>query len=95
VNAHRYVAVIHSRLSMQQVLAQAGLDPTKIAEKFAQLIDCQEPKWNPAKRRWDMSSDSRTQLETLKQIARLLNLYPAEPSKVEPEQVTVIADVPL
>jgi hypothetical protein len=35
------------------------------------------------------------QLEALKQIARLLNLYPGEPSQVEPEQVTVIVDVPL
>src|ERR1700724_1728262 len=51
-NAHRYVAAIRSRLSMQQVLAEAGLDRVTIAEKLAQLIDCLEPKWNPAKRQW-------------------------------------------
>jgi hypothetical protein len=39
-NAHRYVAAIRRRLSMQQVLAEAGLDPNQIAEKLAQLIDC-------------------------------------------------------
>jgi hypothetical protein len=53
------------------------------------------PKWNPAKGQWDMFPDFTAQLEALKQIARLLNLYPAEPSQVEPDQVTVIVDVPL
>jgi hypothetical protein len=94
-NAHRYVAAIRNRLSLQQVLAEAGLDPRKIAEKLAQLIDCLEPKWNPAEKRWDLFDNATAQLEAVKQIARLLNLYPAQPLKVESEQVNVIIDVPL
>jgi hypothetical protein len=81
--------------SMQQALGAAGLDPVKIAEKLAQLIHCLEPKWNPAEKHWDFFDDTTAQLEAIRQVARLLNLYPAEPSSVEPEQVTVIVDVPL
>src|ERR1700732_1069908 len=57
-NAHRYVAAIRNRLSMQQTLARAGLDRTKIAEKLAQLIDSKEPKWNAAHEDWDSFDDT-------------------------------------
>jgi hypothetical protein len=62
-----------------------GSDAVRIALKLdASSLTPQMSKWNPAKRRWDISSRILTaRLEALKQIARWLNLYPAEPSKVE------------
>jgi hypothetical protein len=92
-NAHRYANL--RRLEIQQALRIVGLDEVRIALKLDEVIDATTPKWNPAKRRWDIFPDFTTQLEALKQIVQLLNLYPAEASKVDPEQVTVIVDVPL
>lgn len=46
---------------MGNALDAAGLEPVKVAGKFAQLIDSQEPKWNPAKRRWKMLPDFTAQ----------------------------------
>lgn len=93
VDAHRYAKLC--RLEIQQAIRIVGLNELRIALKLAELIDATMPRGNPAKRQWDMFPDFTAQLEALKQIARLLNLYPAEPSQVEPEQVTVIVDVPL
>jgi hypothetical protein len=84
-----------NRLSLQQVLAQAGLDPRKFGEKPAQLIDSIKPEWNPAEKHWDFFDDTTAQLEATSQASRLLNSYPAEPLKIEPEQATVVMDVPL
>jgi hypothetical protein len=44
---------------------------------------------------WGLFRRYDTTLEAIKQVARLLNLDPAEPSKVESEQVKVTIDVPL
>jgi hypothetical protein len=43
----------------------------------------------------DVPRFSETARDSLKQIARLLDLYPAEPPKVGAEQVNLIIDVPL
>jgi hypothetical protein len=58
-------------------------------------MDAKEPKWNPAKTRWDTFENTTAQLEALKQINRLRNLYPAAPPPEDPITVNVIMDVDL
>jgi hypothetical protein len=94
-HAHRYVDAIRDRMSLQHAMRESGLDVRLIARKLARLMDATEPKWNCATQSWDMFENYAAQLEAIKQTARLLNLYPPEPTKVEPEQVTVIIDLPL
>jgi hypothetical protein len=94
-HAHRYVDAIRHRMTLQHAMKESGLDLRLIARTLARLMDATEPKWNCATQSWDTFENHTAQLEAIKQTSRLLNLYPAEPPKVKPEQVTVVIDVPL
>jgi hypothetical protein len=89
-HAYRYVEGCRKNLTLQARLRESGLDIRYLARKLAQLMDATEKKWNLATRQWDSFDNHAAQLEAIKQTARLLNLYPAERSKVESEQVNVI-----
>ena len=54
-----------------------------------------EPKGNCATISWDHFENYAAQLEAIKQTARLLNLYPAEPKEGDGTTVNVIIDVKL
>jgi hypothetical protein len=94
-HAYEYVRAIRDRVTLQQAMKRAGLDAMRVASKLNKLIDAKEPKWNPEKKRWDTFENTTAQLEAIKQTARLLNLYPAEPKEGDGSTVNVIFDVKL
>jgi len=94
-HAYRYTKAIRGRLSMQQEMRRAGLDVARICRKLDKLMDAQEPKWNLHTKQWDHFENCAAQLEAIKQTARLLNLYPAEPKEGDGTTVNVIIDVKL
>jgi hypothetical protein len=92
-HAHDYVRAIRHNVTIQQAFRRVGLDPMRVADKLNKLIDAKEPKWNPAKKRWDTFENTTAQLEPIKQTVKLLNLYPIEPAAQEPITVNLIIDV--
>jgi hypothetical protein len=94
-HAHRYVEAIRSNLSIQHAMRESGLDTRHVSRKLAQMMDAKEPKWNLATKTWDTFENTTAQLEAIKQTARLLNLYPAEPTAQDALTVNVIIDVKL
>jgi hypothetical protein len=94
-HAYEYLRAVRLRVSMQDALKRAKLDPTRLARKLNRLMEAKEPKWNQATKTWDAFENTTAQLEAIKQTARLLNLYPAEPKEGDGSTVNVIIDVKL
>jgi hypothetical protein len=92
-HAHRYVEAIRSNLSIQHAMRESGLDTRHVSRKLAQMIEAKEPKWNQKTEEWDHFENTTAQLEAIKQTARLLNLYPAEPEAKDALTVNVIFDI--
>jgi hypothetical protein len=94
-HAHRYVDAIRDRMTLQHAMRESGPDVRLIARKLARLMNASEPKWNSTTQSWDTFENPAAQLEAIKQTARLLNLYPPEPTAVDSSPVTVVIDVKL
>jgi hypothetical protein len=92
-HAHDYVRAIRHNVTIQQAFRRVGLVPMRVADKLNKLMDAKEPKWNQKTEQWDHFENTRAQLEAIKQVARLMNLYPAEPKDGDGQTVNVIIDV--
>ena len=87
-NAHRLARAV--RLQMTEALHAIGVDAVTLAKKLAELLEAKKPLWNRKKKRWEFFPNGAIQLEAVKEVCRLLNLYPGSKPSLEP--ITVDAD---
>lgn len=92
-NAWRYQAAIRARIDMQQALDAAGLTTDRLALKLNLLLDADMPKWNPGTEDWDVFANGSLQLDAAREIAKLRNLYPAEPERDAPCTLNLTVNV--
>ena len=58
------------------ILQDAGLTDTFIANKFKVLADASTVKWNKATEQWDEFTDNTTQLNTMKTVTEIMGYFP-------------------
>ena len=71
------------------VLRACRVNAMLVAETLHKLLEAKIPKWNPAKKRWDLFDDGWVQLKTVHEICLLLDLYP-RPRQKEPDGPGVV-----
>jgi hypothetical protein len=92
-HAHRYLKACRHNAAIQKALDAVGLDPIFVAQRIRKLALAKEVKWNLRSKKWNVFENTTAQLEALKQINRLRNLYPAEPATQDPVTINFIFDV--
>jgi hypothetical protein len=80
-NAHRLARAV--RLQTPEALYAIGVDAVTLAKKLAELLEAKKPLWNRERKRWEFFPNCAIQLEAVKEVCRLLNLYPGPKPSVE------------
>lgn len=69
-------------------LPEEGIDAVFIARKLRDLSMAQRRKWNRKKGCWEKTEDHRTQLAAIKEVFRILSIYPTKGKDLENENKT-------
>jgi hypothetical protein len=69
-------------ITYESALREEGIDEVFVAKKLKALLRAQGCRWNPKKGSWENFEDYGTQLAALREIAKILDIYPRrEPGK--------------
>ncbi len=82
------------RVKAAEALRALGIDETQVALKLKEKLGAKEFRWNPAKKKWETFIAHKPQLEATKELARILDMYPAQkiggPTGSDPIPVRII-----
>jgi hypothetical protein len=71
------------KITFDSALREEGIDKLFVARKFRDLLGAQKQRWNPKTRSWEKFEDNRTQVLALRELARILDIYPRKDSEGE------------
>jgi hypothetical protein len=72
------LGVAEEEMTYESALRREGIDEVFVARKLKELLRAQERRWNPKKESWEKFDDHGTQLAALREIAKILDIYPAQ-----------------
>jgi hypothetical protein len=72
-------AVAKKETTYASALRDVGIDEVFVARKLKDLLRAQGRRWNPKKGSWEKFEDYSTQLAALREIAKILDIYPKDP----------------
>jgi hypothetical protein len=71
-------AVAKKEITYASALRDVGIDEVFVARKLKDLLGAQTQRWNPTKGSWQKFEDYGIQLAALREIAKILSIYPKE-----------------
>jgi len=71
-------AVVKEEITYESALRDEGIDEVFVARKLKDLLGAQTERWNPKKGSYQKFEDYGIQLAALREIAKILDIYPKE-----------------
>ncbi|SRR5712692_4495573 len=72
-------------ITYESALREEGIDEVFVARKLKALLRAQACRWNPKKGSWEKFEDYGTQLAALREIAKILDIYPRQAARKDSE----------
>ena len=76
-------AVVKEEITSASALRDVGIDEMFVARKLRDLLRAQGQRWSPKKGSWQKCEDYSTQLAALREIAKILDIYPKDPEDAD------------
>jgi hypothetical protein len=70
--------VAKKEITYESALRDVGIDEVFVARKLKDLLGAQTQRWNPTKGSWQKFEDYGIQVAALREIAKILGIYPKE-----------------
>ena len=70
-------------------LPEEGIDPVFIARRLIELSKAQGRRWNRKKGCWEKFEDYRTQLAAIREVFKILSVYPTKGKDSEDETLKI------
>ncbi len=89
-------AVVKEEITYESALRAEGIDEVFVARKLKDLLGAQTQRWNPKKGSWQKFEDYGIQLAALREIAKILGIYPKDPEDADgPVRTINISAIPM
>jgi hypothetical protein len=89
-------AVVEEEITYESALRAEGIDEVFVARRLKELLRAQGRRWNPKKGSWEKFEDYVTQLAALREIAKILGIYPKDPEDADgPVRTINISAIPM
>ena len=89
-------AVVKEEITYESALRAEGIDEVFVARKLKDLLGAQTQRWNPKKGSWQKFEDYGIQLAALREIAKILGIYPKDPEDADGSVRTInISGIPM
>jgi hypothetical protein len=89
-------AVVKEEITHESALRAEGIDEVFAARKLKDLLGAQTQRWNPKKGSWQKFQDYGIQLAALREIAKILGIYPKDPEDADgPVRTINISAIPM
>ena len=89
-------AVAKKEITYASALRDVGIDEVFVARKLKDLLGAQTQRWNPKKGSWQKFEDYGIQLAALREIAKILGIYPKDPEDADgPVRTINISAIPM
>jgi hypothetical protein len=71
---------VKDKITSEHAFQEEASEGVRVARKLMDLLEAKQPQWNPQEKCLEQVADHKTQLAALREIAKILGMYPTKDS---------------